>query len=92
VALLAATLVAAFLVRKVAGAVVDAASVLRVLAALACAVGVARLLPVARPLLTPAFSLLVGGSYLLALILLRELGGADWRAFHGIVARRRATG
>jgi stage V sporulation protein B len=91
VALLAATLVAAFLVRKAAGAVVDASSVLRVLASLACAVGVARLLPVVGPLLTPAFALLVGGAYLLALILLRELGAADWRAFHGIVARKRAA-
>jgi len=91
VALLAATLVAGLLVRKVAGAVVDAASVLRVLAALAGAVGVARLLPAARPILTPLLALLVGGVYLLVLILLRELGGADWRALHGIVARKRAV-
>jgi stage V sporulation protein B len=91
VALLAATLVAGLLVRKVAGAVVDAASVLRVLAALAGAVGVARLLPAARPILTPLLALLVGAVYLLVLILLRELGGADWRALHGIVARKRAV-
>lgn len=90
-ALLAATLVAALLVRRAAGAVVAPGSVLRVLVALVCAVGVARLLPAARPLLTPALALLVGGTYLLALILLRELGAADWRAFHGIVARRRAA-
>ncbi|HEU4580111.1 MAG TPA: lipid II flippase MurJ [Polyangiaceae bacterium] len=90
-ALVAATLVAGFLVRRAAGAVVDAGSVLRVLAALAGAVAVARVLPAGRPLLTPALALLVGGSYLLVLILLRELGAADWSALRGIVARRRTA-
>jgi stage V sporulation protein B len=90
-ALVAATLVAGFLVRRAAGAVVGAGSVLRVLAALACAVAVARVLPAGRPLLTPALALLVGGSYLLVLILLRELGAADWSALRGIVARRRTA-
>jgi hypothetical protein len=72
--------------------VVGASSVLRVLVSLGCAVAVARALPVGRPLLTPVLALVVGASYLLVLILLRELGAADWRALRSIVARKRGAG
>jgi len=90
-ALLLATLVAAWLVRRAAGAVVAPATVLRVLLALAAAIGGARLLPSLPPLATPLLSLLVAASYLLALIALRELDGSDWRTLLSVLSRRKAT-
>jgi stage V sporulation protein B len=87
-ALLAATLVAGWLVRRAAGALVAPATVLRVLVALGGAVALARLLPSASPIATPAFSLLVAAAYLLVLIVLRELGSSDWQALQRTVARK----
>jgi stage V sporulation protein B len=89
-ALLVATLVAAWLVRRAAGAVVDPATVLRVLLALAGAIGVARLFPALPPLVTPLLSVLVAATYLLALIALRELDGSDRRRLLAVLLRRNA--
>lgn len=90
-ALLVATLVAAWLVRRAAGAVVAPATVLRVLCALAAAMGVARLFPALPPLATPVLSALVGASYLLALVVLRELKASDWRLLLSVLLRKSAS-
>jgi stage V sporulation protein B len=87
-ALLGATLVA-WLVRKAAGAVVAPASVLRVLLALAGAIGFARLWPQPSRLVTPLASVCVAVVYVLALVALRELTRADWNALRSILSRRR---
>lgn len=90
VALVAATLVAGLLVYRCAGAVIAPASVVRVLAALSLAAAGARLLPRPSPLLTPVLSALIVIVYLLGLIVLRELTGADWHALREVLARRSA--
>ncbi len=89
-ALLGATLVAAFLVYRSAGAVIAPASVVRVLLALALSAAGARLLPEPSLLLTPVVSALIAGAYFVLLIALRELTGADWHALRGVLARRAA--
>jgi stage V sporulation protein B len=91
VALVAATLVAALLVYRSAGTVIALSSVLRVLAALAVAAASARLWPPPSLLLTPALSALLALTYVLALVLLRELTGADWRALRDLLRRRRSA-
>jgi stage V sporulation protein B len=89
-ALVAATLVAALLVHRSAGAVIAPASVLRVLLAIALAGAFARLAPQPSLLLTPLVAALLGGAYLVLLIALRELTGADWLALRGVLTRRAA--
>jgi stage V sporulation protein B len=90
-ALLLATLVAGWLVRRAAGAVVAAATVLRVLLALAVALGVARLLPALPALATPLLSVLVASSYLLSLVALRELNASDRSRLLSVLLRRNAA-
>ncbi|MEO8182414.1 MAG: lipopolysaccharide biosynthesis protein [Deltaproteobacteria bacterium] len=90
-ALLVATLVAGWLVRRAAGAVVAPATVLRVLLALATAIGVARLLPTLPPLATPLLSVLVASTYMVTLIALRELTSTDRLMLLSVLVRRRAA-
>lgn len=90
VALLGATLVAGLLVYRGAGAVIAPTSALRVLGALLAAASSARLWPQPSLLLTPVASALLVVAYLLALVALRELTGADWRVLRDVLARRSA--
>ncbi len=88
VALLLATLIAAWLVRKTAGGVLAPASLLRVLAALGGAFLAARLLPAPSGLLTLVASLGVVGVYVSILLVLKELNGDDWGHVRRIVSRK----
>ncbi|MGC4086413.1 MAG: lipopolysaccharide biosynthesis protein [Polyangiaceae bacterium] len=75
--LLLATLCAAFLVRRAAGAVVAPLSVLRVLGAVAVMVSVGQALPDGGKLLTVVSAAFIALGYASLLIILRELGKDD---------------
>lgn len=90
VALLAATLVAAWLVWRAAGAVVPIASVVRVLAALGGAVSLGRVWSPPTALGTLLAASLIAASYVLLLLVLRELGARDWRELSSVLSRRSA--
>ena len=87
--LFVATLSAAFFVYRAAGAVAPPLSLLRVLIALAVAVGVGRVLPHAGKMVTPVYAALVGLSYVSILLLTRELAARDLQAIRAVVSRRR---
>jgi O-antigen/teichoic acid export membrane protein len=84
-----ATLGAAFLVRRAAGAVVSLVSLVRVLIALAGASLFARLLPAPGKLLTIGYAALIALVYVALLMVLRELGRADLENVKLILARRK---
>jgi hypothetical protein len=86
-ALLLATVVAMLLVLKSVGAVLAPASLLRVLVALAGALGVASFLPASSPLGTLLASLAVAASYVLLLIAAGELGKGDLHTLRRIAGR-----
>ena len=88
VALGSATLIAMLMVRRTAGAVLGLRSGLRALAALGVALGVAALLPRPSGLLTLVASGAVAGSYTLALVLLGELGRADYAHVRRLFGKR----
>jgi hypothetical protein len=85
--LVVATICAAVLVRRTAGGVVSASTVIRVLASLAVTIGVARALPDGGRVLTLAESAGVGVLYLGFLVVTRELGGADLATLRQIGGR-----
>ncbi|MET0792820.1 MAG: oligosaccharide flippase family protein [Polyangiaceae bacterium] len=88
--LFVATLSAAYFVYRAAGAVAPPLSLLRVLAAVAVAVGVGRILPHAGKMVTPVYAALVGLSYVLILLVTRELAGDDLSTIRAVVSKRRA--
>jgi stage V sporulation protein B len=87
--LVGATVVAALLVRKTAGALVSPLSLLRVVIALCIAIAVGRQFPAAGKVLTLALSALVATVYVIVLLLSRELGKADLQMVLSVVRRRR---
>lgn len=89
--LFVATLSAAFFVYRAAGAVAPLLSVLRVLLALAAAIAVGRTLPHAGKIMTPVYAALVAFSYLLVLLLTRELGSRDLATVRAVISKRRPT-
>jgi stage V sporulation protein B len=91
VGLFAATLATALLVRRTAGAVAPWFSLLRVLVAMAAAITVGRLAPVTGKLSTLLFAAIVGGVYVLVLLLTRELGKQDVQSVRTVLSRRRAS-
>lgn len=86
--LFAATAVAVFAVRQVAGAVVAPLTVVRVLGCLGVAILVGRALPEGGKLLTVVESAVVGLVYLVLLALIREIGRADLERLRAVVGRR----
>jgi stage V sporulation protein B len=88
VGLVGATLGAAVLVYRTAGAVVAPLTFVRVLAALAAAVAVARSLPQSTRLVTIAEALLVMAVYVGSLTVLREIGAADVAKVRQILGRK----
>ncbi len=88
--LVLATLSAAALVKKTAGAVVAPLSLVRVLIALAVAVTVGRHLPYMGKAMTLVFSGLVAAVYVVVLLLTRELTAADARIVGRVLGRGRA--
>lgn len=90
-ALVLATLVAAFFVKREAGAVVSPLTVIRVCAVVAvCALSGSQL-PAAGRLLTPLYAAAIGLLYVALLIVTRELGRSDLEGVLAIVRRRRGT-
>ncbi|MEO6599623.1 MAG: oligosaccharide flippase family protein [Polyangiaceae bacterium] len=88
--LFVATLSAAYFVYRAVGAVAPPLSLLRVLAAVAVAVGVGRLLPHAGKMVTPVYAALVGLSYVLILLVTRELAAKDLATIRAVVSKRGA--
>lgn len=88
--LFVATLSAAYFVYRAAGAVAPPLSLLRVLVAVAMAVGVGRVLPHAGKMMTPVYAALVGLGYVLILLVTRELAGEDLATIRAVVSKRRA--
>jgi stage V sporulation protein B len=84
-----ATLAAAVLVKRTAGAVVAPLSLLRVVGATAVAIAVARFLPSPGKVMTIAYAALVGAIYLALLLVTRELGREDVANVRAIVSRRK---
>ena len=83
-----ATLTAAVLVRRAAGALVSPVSLLRVLVALGVAVAVGRQFAHASKLMTIVLSAVVAVVYLLVLLVSRELGKDDLGMVKAVIARR----
>ncbi|MCA9594649.1 MAG: polysaccharide biosynthesis C-terminal domain-containing protein, partial [Myxococcales bacterium] len=83
-----ATLTAAVLVRRAAGALVSPVSLLRVLVALGVAVAVGRQFAHASKLMTIVLSAVVAVVYLLILLVSRELGKDDLGTVKAVIARR----
>lgn len=89
IGILLATVLAAFAVKKAAGAIVSPWSLLRVLLALGVAVGVGRLLPYGGKVMTLVYAAVVGLVYLVVLTLTREVGKADLVSLRAIVVRKK---
>ena len=86
--LFVATLSAAFFVYRAAGAVAPLLSLLRVPIAVAVAVAVGRLLPHAAKFVTPVYAVVVALSYVLILLVTRELAGADLVTLRAVASKR----
>jgi stage V sporulation protein B len=89
--LFVATLSAAFFVHRAAGAVAPPLALLRVSFAATGATLLGRFLPHAGKLLTPAYALIVALTYVLFLLVTRELTLSDARTLGAIVARRKSS-
>ncbi len=88
--LVLATLGAAVLVKRTAGAVVAPRTVLRVVAALGVAVTIGRHLPESGKLMTLVWCAVVAAAYLATLILTRELTLADGQLVARVLGRKRS--
>lgn len=86
--LFVATVCAAFLVKRHAGAVVSPLTLVRVVSALSVALVVARHLPRGSKVLTLAECAAVGLVYVAVLVVSRELGKADLARIAAVVRRR----
>ena len=87
--LVVATLIAGWLLRRTANALVRPLSALRVGAAMAVAINVGRFLPPGSKLMTLIHAALVALIYVVLLLVTRELGRADLEMVKAVVARRR---
>jgi stage V sporulation protein B len=87
--LVVATVCAAWLVHRTAGAVVSGVTVARVMASTAAAIFVARLLPEGGKPFTLVASAGVAALYVLVLVVTGELGRDDVRVIASIAARRK---
>jgi stage V sporulation protein B len=82
-----ATLTAAVLVKRTAGAVVAPLSLGRVLLAMAVAITIGRVLPAPGKLLTLVYALVVAGSYVFVLLVVRELSRRDAATLKAVLRR-----
>jgi len=87
--LLLATALAAYSVKRFAGAVVAPSSVGRALVACAAAIALGRVLPAPGKIMTLAYAMLLAVTYVVLLIVLRELGRADVEMIKAVVSRRK---
>jgi len=90
-ALVAATTVAAALVKRTTGGLVPPLTLVRVALAMALAITVARLLPEAGKVMTLVWAAAVAVTYLFVLIATRELGASDLANVRAVVSKKRDT-
>jgi stage V sporulation protein B len=83
-----ATAGAAVLVKRTAGAVLRTLSLVRVVLAMAIAIGLARWLPAPSKLVTLGYCALVAGVYVAMLLVTRELAGSDLAMLNSVLRRR----
>jgi stage V sporulation protein B len=88
--IVAATIAAGFLVWKTAGAVVSPLSVVRVLISMGVAITLGRFLPPGGKIMAIAYSVVVAGTYVVLLLVTRELGKNDLQNVKNVISRRRA--
>lgn len=88
--LVCATILAALLVRRVAGAVVPYRTVLSTLGSLAVAIMVGRFFPQGGPAWTIVASVVVASVYGMLLVATGELGRRDWEVVRAVASRRRS--
>jgi len=81
--------VAGVVVAKISGGFVPPLSALRVVLVVGVLVGVGTRLPTFGRLLTPLISIGIVAAYVIALVLIRELGSGDLSAARAIVSKRR---
>lgn len=86
--LVCATVFAALLVRRVAGAVVSQGTLFTTLGALAIAITVGRVLPQGGSAWTIAASALVAFVYASVLVVVGEVGRRDWKVVRAVASRR----
>jgi stage V sporulation protein B len=84
-----ATLCAGFLVYRTAGAVVAPLSLVRVVAAMAVCITIARHLPAPGKLMTLVYSAAIAALYAMLLLVSGELGKADLANVRAVVSRRK---
>ncbi|HEY3234269.1 MAG TPA: oligosaccharide flippase family protein [Polyangiaceae bacterium] len=87
-----ATLLAAWMVKRTAGAVVSPLTLFRVLAALSGAIAVARTLPQPGKPVTLLYIALIGAVYGALLVLMREVRRADFDLVRTVLSRKRRLG
>ena len=88
--IVAATIAAGFLVWKTAGAVVSPLCVVRVLVSMGIAITLGRFLPPGGKFMALAYSAMVAGTYVVLLLVTRELGKNDLLTVKNVISRRRA--
>ncbi len=89
VALFAALVVAAVVVRTRTGAFVPVATMLRVTVALGACVCLGLVMPRVGRLVTPVVALLIGAAYTAVLVVTGEIGRADMAMVRGLARKRR---
>lgn len=90
--LVLATLAAAILLHRTAGAVAPLASLLRVVAAMAVTIVIGRFLPHPGKVMTLAYSAGLGALYVTLLLVSRELGRADLATVKAVLGKRAQPG
>lgn len=88
-ALVLATLGAAWLVKRASGAVVSPLSLVRVAVAMGIAIAAARVLPPGGKLMTIVYAAVVATVYAVVLLVSRELGKRDLAHVKAVVSRKR---
>jgi stage V sporulation protein B len=89
VGLAIAAVSAGVLVKSAAGAVIEPASALRTIVAIAVTVTAGRLLPIHGAILTLVGAAFLGALYFIVLILIGELRRQDWMLLHAVITRRK---
>ena len=84
--------VCGWFLHKRLGAFLPIATLVRVVAAVAAAIAVGRVIPFKTPLMTLVEAAVVGGVFLVVLVATRELGKADLRSIAAVRAKRGSGG
>ena len=92
VAMMIGAAVCGWFLHKRLGAFLPIATLVRVVAAVAAAIAVGRVIPFKTPLMTLVEAAVVGGVFLVVLVATRELGKADLRSIAAVRAKRGSGG